>query len=172
MQPVEPQTFTGSRAKIAPYLAGSLALATSAAIMTSGASKAGNPVIPVVSWAAFILFGLGGLVSCVLLVRPQVLRLDSDGLSIGGGLAPAPRPIAWRDTQTFFIYRLPRGGKMIGFNYSAGYRPRSALRRFNRAFGAEGALPKLWSVSPETMVATLNDYRARALAVERTATVS
>jgi hypothetical protein len=52
---------------------------------------------------------------------------------------------------------------MIGFNYKAGASPRPRLARFNRAFGAEAALPRGWPQSPEALAAQLNAYRAQAL---------
>jgi hypothetical protein len=116
------------------------------------------------AWLGVIFFALCSAVLSWTLIRPMVLRLDADGFTLNGGLLRAPKRTLWRDTGEFFVYRLPRGGKMIGFNHVAGRAPASPLSQFNRTFGADGALPKSWPFSPEHMVAKLNEYRAWALA--------
>jgi hypothetical protein len=113
-------------------------------------------------WLGVGFFGLCSALFLCLLVRPQVLILDQTGFTLTGGLIWSPRKVAWRDAQEFFVYQLPRGGKMIGFNFQSG--AETPWRRFNRNFGAEGTLPKLWTESPEQMVEELNAYRSRALA--------
>lgn len=108
-------------------------------------------------------FGPGSVVFMWLLIRPQRLLLDRQGFTLVGGLIRTPKTVAWRDIEPFFVYRLPRGGKMIGYNYREGVREVSAMARLGRALGAEGALPKGWPMSPEKMVVELNGYRERAL---------
>jgi len=113
--------------------------------------------------AATVFFGVGALVFGFLMLRPQRLILDSDGFTVTGGLVFSPKPIRWSDVDRFFVYRLPKGGKMIGFNYRAGARGTSALLDFNRrSAGADGALPGLWRGGPEKIVEELNDYRERS----------
>jgi len=75
----------------------------------------------------------------------------------------SPKTTRWSEIEEFFVYRLPKGGKMIGFNYRPGASPHSTLSKINRRFGAEGALLNLWPGSPEAMAEELNEYRALAL---------
>jgi hypothetical protein len=152
-------TMTTSRRKVALYLAGSLTFAGVAAWALQH-SESG-------AWklqAAIAFFGLCALVFAWRLVRPQRLLLDREGFTLLGGLARSPRKVAWRDLDGFFVYRLSRGTKMIGYNYRPGAREVPRLARFSRPFGADGALPMGWKQSPEAMVAQLNAYRAGALA--------
>jgi hypothetical protein len=101
-----------------------------------------------------------------MLVRPQILKLDAEGFTLGGGLTRKPYRVFWRDIEPFFVFRLPRGGAMAGFNYVAGRRPQTALSTMSHNLGADGALPKAWALSTEALVAKLNDYRERALAFQ------
>jgi hypothetical protein len=159
---MEPLTITGSRLKTALYLALSIAFVAGGVWVVGHPSQAKDLIY---GWLSIALFGLGALVFIWLLARPQVLRLDSEGFSLRGGVTRAPQFTRWRDVQTFFVFRLPRGGTMIGFNYTEGRQP-SKLSALARLAGAEGALPKGWPKSPEAMVVILNDYRERALAVQ------
>jgi hypothetical protein len=118
----------------------------------------------VVGWFGIAFFGLCALVSARLIVRPQVLLLDGEGFTLDGGLVRSARKIGWRDIEGFFVYRLPKGGKTIGYNYEPAAGKDSLLIQINRAFGSDGALPKAWSGSPESMADELNDYRLQALA--------
>ncbi len=117
-------------------------------------------------WFALVFFGGGGLVLLVTMVRPQVLTLDAQGFTISGGVSGKPRKTAWADIEDFFVYKLPRGGKMIGFNYVPSARKDGWMAKANQAFGADGALPKGWPGKPEDLAAELNAYRARALAAK------
>jgi len=150
--------ITTSRWKIAVFLGGSLAFVAIAFWLLQHPTQN--------AWKlklGFVFFGLCAALFVGLLINPQRLVLDHEGFTILGGFVRSPKKIQWRDIDGFFVYRLPRGGKMIGFNYKAGASPRPRLARFNRAFGAEGALPKGWPQSPEALAAQLNAYRAQAL---------
>lgn len=115
-------------------------------------------------WLAGAFFGLCSVVFAWLLIRPQRLLLAPTGFTVAGGFVRSPKHVLWRDVNPFFVYRLSRGGKMIGYNFAPGARTDSTLIRVNRLVGAEGALPKGWPGSPELMVERINAYRARALA--------
>lgn len=150
--------FSVSRGKIALYLCGSLAFVATALLFLQHPDQD--------AWKLQLCLGFFGLCSVVfvwLLIRPQRLLLDSQGFTLAGGFIRSPKKIPWREVDAFFVYRLPRGGKMIGYNYLLGARKDSALARVGRAFGADGALPKGWTLSPEKMVAELNAYRQHAL---------
>jgi hypothetical protein len=115
-------------------------------------------------WWCGAFFGLCTAVFCWLLIRPQRLTLDQQGFTVGGGLVRSPKKILWRNIDPFFVYRLPRGGKMIAYNYKQGAeRPRTLLMKLNGRLGAEGSLPRLWPGSPDHLVEELNAYRQQAL---------
>ena len=156
---VEERTITGSRGKSLLLLAVSLAFVAFAV-----AQLRGPPPVDWRVWLTLIFFGLGAIVFAWLLVRPQRLILDAEGFTVAGGLVRAPRRTGWAEVDHFFVYRLSRGGKMIGYNYAQGARPASALRDLGRRFGADGAISKGFPGSPERLVEELNAYRARALA--------
>lgn len=148
-----------SRWKIALYLGGSLAFVAIALLLLQQPDR--------VAWKLELGLGFFGLCAvgfAWLLVCPQRLLLDDDGFTLMGGFARSPKKLHWRDIDAFFVYSLPRGGKMIGFNYKPGVRDVSPMVRLNRRFGADGALPKGWPQSPEEMVVELNNFRLRALA--------
>jgi hypothetical protein len=157
---LEPQTITESRLKASGSLAVSLVFFVIGLVWLRHPDGLEELVM---AWLCVVLFGFGVLVMTLLMVRPMVLRLDADGYTLSGGLMRAPRQTLWRNIEPFYIYQLPRGGRMIGYNYVAGYKPDNLVKKFNRAFGAEAALPRGWPSSPEKMVTLLNDYRARAL---------
>jgi hypothetical protein len=114
------------------------------------------------TWGAIGLFGLGVPISAVSIVRPRTLTLDADDFTMAGGLQRAPMRILWSDIDSFSVYRLPRGGKMIGVRYRAGRGPQGMLARALRAVGPGGALPTGWALSPDAVVERLNAWRVRA----------
>jgi hypothetical protein len=160
---MEPLTITGSRLNAALYLVLSIVFVACGIWLVGHPAQAKDLIY---GWLSIALFGLGALVFVGLLARPQVLRLDSDGFSLRGGLVRSPRLTLWRDVQPFFVFRLSRGGKMIGFNYAEGPAPSKTQAFVSGLVGAEGALPRGWPKSPEAMVTLLNDYRERALAFQ------
>jgi hypothetical protein len=115
-------------------------------------------------WLAVGFFALGIPVFATLLIRPQRLLLDRSGFTVTGGLIRKPSTTRWQDMEGFFVYRLPKGGKMIGYNYSPDAPDVSSLVKVSRRFGADAALPKGWPGSPDVMVDELNAFRERALA--------
>jgi hypothetical protein len=115
-------------------------------------------------WWTEAFFGLGVLIFSWLLVRPQRLILDPEGFTVRGGLVRFPKKVLWPTIDPFFIYRLPRGGKMIGYNFRPGAEvSRGFLTKVARGLGAERALPRLWPGSPDRLVEQLNAYRDQAL---------
>ena len=157
---MEPQTITASRLKIAGWLAISLGFVAIGLFMIEDAKSTRDVVT---AWFCVGLFGLGVVVFIQQLIRPTRLALDAEGFTLSGGLSRSSRQVQWRDIEPFYVYVLPRGGKMIGYVYSPGRKPDTLGRKVSRALGADGALPKSWPGSPEKMVDLLNDYRARAL---------
>lgn len=113
-----------------------------------------------------MLFGSCAPFLLWLLIRPQRLRLDSEGFALEGGFVWSPKKVRWNDVDEFFVYRPPRGGKLIGYNYRPVARQGSPLSWLIRRFGADAALPKGWPRSPEKMTEELNAYRRSVLGAE------
>ncbi len=155
---MEPRTITGSRAKIAGYLAIAIGFVAIGVWMMGDARK---PSDVWVAWLCTGFFGLGIPIFGWLLIRPQVLRLDAQGFTLDGGFVRTPRTFLWRDIDRFYVLRLARGGKMVAFNYLPLRAPQSPLMGVARALGAEGSLPKGWSLSPEKLAALLTEYHAK-----------
>ena len=158
---IEPREIVSSRGKLLGFLALCLGFVAIAVFVP------GDGGDTTWRWLCGGLFGLGALVFVASLVRPQRLLLDGDGFVQFGGMTRSPRRVAWRDVDRFFVYRLRRGGKMIGYDLAEHARPDSYLGDMARHFGADGALPKTLPGSPESIVADLNAYRAAALAARQ-----
>jgi hypothetical protein len=161
---VEPVAIQGSRRQAAVLLAASLAITAVFAWLIAHSSDVGW------AWIGLASFGFSSLVQLWLYVRPQVLRLDSSGFTLSGGLIWAPQTISWQEIEGFFVHRVRDGQGMgetelIGFNFAPGARKRSFVRGVFRRLGAEHSRPSGWPEAPEEMVAELNTYRQRALAV-------
>jgi hypothetical protein len=114
-------------------------------------------------WLCIILFGFGAFAALVLLARPQRLSLDDEGFVVSGGFVRKAKKVLWKDVGPFFVYRLPRGGKMIGYNLKPSAPEKSLLTSINGVLGAQAALPRLWRGKPETMVAELNAFRTEVV---------
>lgn len=156
---MEPRIITGSRGKTLLYLFASLVFVFASVFLIRDSASDETGL-----WWGIAFFGLCALVFAWALVRPQTLMLDGNGFAVGGAFVRSPHHIPWQDVQGFYVYSLPRGGKMIGYNFEPGARKDSALRSVARRLGAEAALPKGWPLSAEEMAELLNDYRREALA--------
>ena len=115
------------------------------------------------AWLGVVFFGLGVTVFTVQLFRPMVIALDVDGFTVSGGLIRNAKLTRWHDVEGFFVYQLPRGGKMVGYNYKAGAPGRPKMANINKFLGAEAAVPKGFVLSPEKLAVTMNSYREKAL---------
>ena len=158
---MEPRIIRESRAKIGA------GLAISAFFVSGGLWMALRPVHPsdiFWGWFNILFFGLCVAIFAWLLVRPRILRLTTDSLVLEGGLRRTPMRLAWADIDRFFVDRGPRGLKMIRFNYRPGRAPPGRMTKIAQAFGADGGLPTGWTLSPEGLVALLNEYCGRPTA--------
>lgn len=115
----------------------------------------------IAAWFCMGFFGLGAVVFVLLLMRPMTLTLDPAGFVVEGGLRPGKK-VVWTDVSEFFLFKLPKGGKMIGYNYAQGRAPQSVLLKASRFVGADAGLPGMWNISKADLVDRLNDYRQRA----------
>ena len=156
---LETREIAGSRQKTVVALVGSLAFVAIALLLPSSAGESNDW-----RWLGGGFFGLGAVVFAWLLVRPQRLILDPDGFTVAGGLVRSPKKILWHNIGPFFLYQLPRGGKMIAYNFRPECEPdQSLLMKLNKRLGAEGSLPRLWTGSQDRLVEELNAYREQAL---------
>lgn len=161
---IETKEIKQSRLKTTTALLGSSAFVAIAVLIPhqAGESNAWR-------WWCGGFFGLCATVFCWLLIRPQQLKLDPRGFTVTGGLIYSPKKVSWNSIDPFFLYRLPRGGKAIAYNYREGAeRPHTPGARLSRRFGADGSLPRLWPGSPDRMVEDLNSYREQALRMTST----
>jgi hypothetical protein len=148
-----------SRGKILLYLVVSLVFSLGSLAMVQSDHSDGAWKL----WLGGIFFGFGSLVFVALLIRPQRLVLDRTGFALEGGLVLSPKKVAWSDVDEFFVWRLPRGGKSVGYRYRPGAKNVPKIVKVNRAFGADGALPRAWPLGPDELAAELNAYRESAL---------
>ncbi|MGR4863388.1 hypothetical protein [Caulobacter sp. LARHSG274] len=159
--PERSTTITGSRGKSL------LSLAVSLGFVAIGVFLFRDPRQMTIAWLCTGFFGLGAAMFAWLLVHPHTLVLDERGFTLSGGLVRAPKTTSWRDVEGFFTYRLPRGGKMVGYNFAPGVRKDTVMAKIVRGLAADRVLPKGWPQSPDKMAETLNAYRAQALAARR-----
>lgn len=108
-------------------------------------------------------FGLCAAIFIWVIINPIRLHLNGEGFRVTGGFIRNPKLVRWRDVEDVFVYRLPRGGKIVGYNFRPGARPVTAMSQINQFLGADGGLPRGWPDSTEQMVDLLNTYRQRAL---------
>lgn len=158
---IEPLVISASRGKTLLLLSASLFFVLSCAFVIH-VSKDGDTAG---LWWCMAFFGLGVLVFAWQLVRPQILVLNEQGFSLGGGLVRSPKLVPWKDIEGFHVvHRRCRIGDMIGYNFAPGVKKSSVMRSVTKSLGAEAALPQGWTLSPEEMVVLLNEYRRRAMA--------
>ncbi|KAF0214131.1 MAG: hypothetical protein FD139_2585 [Methylocystaceae bacterium] len=110
-------------------------------------------------------FGSSVLFSLWVLMHPAALDLYSEGFTLAARWTLAPKKVAWRDIDQFFVYK-DKMSKTVVYNFAPGKAPGSLITNLNRTHGFEGWLPLGWRLTPEEMVERLNAYRARALAAQ------
>ncbi|MGX9145309.1 hypothetical protein [Mesorhizobium sp. 128a] len=158
---IEPLVISASRGKTLLLLSVSLFFVLACAFLIHVSEDGDTAGL----WWCVAFFGLGVLVFAWQLARPQILVLNGQGFSLGGGLVRSPKLVLWKDIEGFFVvHRRRRVGDMIGYNFAPGVKKSSVMRSVTKSLGAEAALPQGWTLSPEEMVALLNEYRRRAMA--------
>jgi len=158
---VEPQVISASRGKTLLLLSASLVFVLACAFLIYVSEDGDTAGL----WWCMAFFGLGALVFAWQVVRPQILMLNAQGFSLGGGLVRSPELVPWKDIEDFYVvHRRRRIGDLIGYNFAPGVKKSSVMRSVTKSLGAEAALPQGWTLSPEEMVVLLNEYRRRAMA--------
>ncbi len=110
-------------------------------------------------WAVVGFFGLGGLVFAYHLIWPARLTLDQTGFTHGGLLRTTV--VAWRDVEELFLYKLPRGGKMVAWRLRPDRRPKKLTAALNRMMGVDGGVPSTWTVPPKELLELMEQWRQR-----------
>jgi hypothetical protein len=108
-----------------------------------------------------VVFGGGGMIYVVLgLTGHAHLTLDETGFSFG--TPTRTYRYAWHDVTAFNAIRVgSAGNKMVGFSVTS--KP-SMMQTLNQGLtGAGGALPNVYTMSPEKLAALMNAYRDQAL---------
>jgi hypothetical protein len=159
-------TRFGSRTIKASCFKASLQLVMSLVLVAVGVMMVRiDPVglMGLVGWPILLFSGLSAAIFVVLLLRRRSLELDARGFMLRGGLIRFPRKVLWRDIEPFFLYRLPKGGKMIGYKFVPASRKEMGLERAADSLEADDTMIDEWRRSPEQMVEDLNAYRHWAL---------
>lgn len=123
------------------------------------ASSADDPV----GWIAVSLCMLGGLVGVIHVVWPARLTLSLDGLTYWG--MGRQWSVPWRDIETLRLWRNPAphaNQTLVGWRLKPEARKRGVLASANRMLGVDGALPGLWSLSPDALLAVMAEYHTAA----------
>jgi hypothetical protein len=147
----------GSRGKTAGFLAVSLAF-----VVIGGWMVSRDPA----DWRAIgclVFFGLGAVVFLVQLVAPPTLTLAPHGFAYKGMFGRG-FDVAWDDVESFHIWQNPFARqRMLAWTYRPGRGKTSGMAGVSRQLGADGAVPGLWTISPER----LRDLMNQRLSVAR-----
>lgn len=111
-------------------------------------------------WLVAGFFALG-IPLALFMLRPNstYLRLDRDGVELSRPFKPVR--LKWSDVDEFHVVRM-YGNKFIGIRYSASYPGTPTARKLASAItGVEGALPDHFTIPPEEVCQTLNQWRRR-----------
>ncbi|MGJ3649426.1 hypothetical protein ACLB0R_13265 [Sphingomonas sp. GlSt437] len=156
---MENRVITASRSKSLLLLVTSLAFVISSAFVVRSSREPAYLIL----WLTIAFFALCGLVALATLIRPHRLTLDSAGFTVSGGLMIRPYRIGWAAVDRFVVYSLPRGGKMVGWHLRHKADGGGLRALAEQLTGVDGALPKGWPGTPETLAAELNAYRTAAV---------
>lgn len=111
-----------------------------------------------------VLFSVCAAVAIAMLLRPQRLRLDQEGITVLGGLLWSPTKIAWCDVSGFRVVLIRPGVSMIGYNYNSEVANKPRGPAFSRLIaGVDGSISGVWPGSKAALVDQLNACRERAM---------
>jgi len=113
-----------------------------------------------VGWLSIVFFGLGIPIAILMLFsRGMYLRLTADGFEMASLFNKTV--IRWGDVDGFRIGRV-RSVKMIAIIYRPDYKDQKMLRRVNSSLaGMEGAIPNIYAVPLDTLLAKLNEWHTQ-----------
>ncbi len=115
---------------------------------------------PIVGWLTIVGCGAGIPIATSMLVTDRFyLRLDSDGLEMGG--LTKPFRAAWGEVDGFEIVTLNRT-RMIAIHFNEDHQRQRLLRGAVKEFtGVEGAIPNSYGVPLEEVLARLQEWHRR-----------
>jgi hypothetical protein len=114
-----------------------------------------------VGWGGIVFFGLCAALGIMSLWPDATyLKLNDQGFTMCGMFRT--RSYLWSEVGTFKVRRMVTQN-MVALDFTENYRRSPSLRKINtRVAGFEGALPNLYSRSPEELATTMNEWRQRA----------
>jgi Bacterial PH domain len=143
-------TFVASRGKALRLLLLSICCV---ALGAWGASES-----PVLGWLMVALFGLGILVSLLLMFLPSFahLRLDEEGFEVGSIFRS--RKYRWSDVVDFRIESIP-GANMIAIIFHPEYKQQPGRTVASTLSGIDAAIPDQYNATLEQILEALTDWR-------------
>jgi hypothetical protein len=125
------------------------------------------PRNPVVAWLGLAFFGLGAILSLIVVLFPQIssLRLAPEGFYLRSIVRT--QFISWGDVSLFGVASISMN-EMVVFNYAATYTGQRLGRSL--AFdlvGWEGALSDTFGMSAEELANLMNAWKRRSEVVRQ-----
>ena len=116
-----------------------------------------------VGWLCIVFFGLGGGIAVVsLFPGASYLRLTDEGFELCAAFRKTPM-IPWGDVSEFRVARLPRGGRMVVFDWRK--ERTGGLQKISRTLvGANAGLGQQYGMKHQALADLMNEWRSRALA--------
>jgi hypothetical protein len=114
----------------------------------------------VLRWAIGF-FCLCGAVGLAQLLFPARLTLSADGFEYAG--MGRRWSVSWRSIETLMLWRNPAPRTrqtLVGWTLRPEARKSGALAQMSRALGIDGAIPGMWTLSPEALLEVMERYHA------------
>jgi hypothetical protein len=108
-------------------------------------------------------------------IRPPVIRIDSEGFTLDGGLRRKSSRIGWRDIEAFVMYAPYPGATMAALRRQVwvGYKmiPRHPVTAMTPPIDClistvDGSLGGGWPIEPKALVEFMENCRRNALALD------
>jgi hypothetical protein len=108
---------------------------------------------------AAVFFGPGVPIFIAQIIWPEVLILDPEGFT--SRMLWRTQSQKWSDIEEFLLWSPARGSQMVGYNFKPDRRPRGWLTQINRSLACDASFPGGWKMSPQELLTTLQDWKAR-----------
>ena len=107
-------------------------------------------------------FGLCFLVGAAMTIWPATLKITDEGFTCR--MLFRQWSAAWRDIDEMFLWSNPAASqKLVAWSYKPGCGPTGPAVKMSAAFGAPGALPGSWTISPQQLLDLLQERRAASM---------
>lgn len=111
-----------------------------------------------------VFFGLGILVFGAQIVAPATLTLTRESFTYKGLLGRG-FTIPWAQVESFHLWKNPYASqKLLGWTYLPAFKKTSVMGAVSSSLGADSAIPGLWSVSVEEVLARMDQRLAASRA--------